>query len=125
MTERQKVKDEAFKVAKRLQQKLGGKWKVNVWENLGWHYSVTLGSISVHRGDVRKKNYFAFVSPEENDPSGGAMFWTPSDMPYDKYPEIAVKRALSNVKTFIAGCQKLHESNLKLLNSTLLEKIKV
>jgi hypothetical protein len=34
--------------AKALAKSLGAQWKPRVWENLGWHYSVSCGDVVVH-----------------------------------------------------------------------------
>ena len=56
--------------AKKLTASLGKGWKSNVWENLGWHYSVIspCGRIKVHK-EHEYQDYFAFLG--EPDSPGG------------------------------------------------------
>jgi len=43
----------------KFENEIGGKWKKNIWENLGWHYSVSLvgGNITIHEN---KETYDVF-----------------------------------------------------------------
>ena len=46
-------KQQADKRGKALLDKMRGDgWKLDVWENLGWHYSVCNGAMSVHASSL-------------------------------------------------------------------------
>lgn len=59
---------EALKNAQALAERLGPKWKPDVWENLGWHYRALSsdGTIKVHQDRPTEKcfnAYFGEVGP--------------------------------------------------------------
>jgi hypothetical protein len=47
--------DKAVKDAARLAKRMGPGWEPEVWENLGWHYSVRKGVCSIHPSLFRGK----------------------------------------------------------------------
>lgn len=49
-------------------------WKLRVWENQGWHYAITNGSITVH--PTFGGYYFTLMSPDAKRPGGGLAVWT-------------------------------------------------
>jgi hypothetical protein len=60
--------EKATTTSRDLAAELGAGWSPNVWENLGWHCSVTspCGRVTVH---VDKKGFTAFLGPDSR--SGG------------------------------------------------------
>lgn len=55
--------DAATKKAEKLAHDMGPGWAPRVWENLGWHYSVSFGGlIDIHPNEHQKKtSYTVFV----------------------------------------------------------------
>lgn len=45
--EHQEAKLRATKLKRFLEDSIGGKWRIRVWENLGWHSSVQQGTLSI------------------------------------------------------------------------------
>jgi hypothetical protein len=66
----------------------GGKWKVRVWENLGWHWEVTKGSVSLYYNSAR--SYCAFFNLA--GPWGGNLVVD------GKTPEDAVGKLMAEVR---------------------------
>ena len=87
-----KTKEEALKKGKALQKRLGAGWKVHVFENLGWHYTVSAidGLLSMHghsyKGEV--KYYCMFTN---SFPGSGSIGWF-ADKSY-KDPLDAVRKS--------------------------------
>ena len=56
--------DKAQQDAKALAKRLGPEWKPRVWENLGWHYSVTawLWEVSAHIHNGKVDGYRASLN---------------------------------------------------------------
>ena len=67
----------AVKHGKALLRRMKGKgWKLDVWENMGWHYAVYNGTLTVHASEyaMSKTTYFTLLGDEER--GGGLGFWT-------------------------------------------------
>lgn len=88
---------EALKNAQALAERLGPKWKPDVWENLGWHYRALSsdGTIKVHQ-DRPTEKYFNAYFGEVNFPGGN---WVESG----RTPRAAV------VKVIARALQKRNE----------------
>lgn len=92
-----------------LKRMRGRGWKLHVWENLGWHYSVHSGAISVHvsrrLGGV--PTYWALMSDSLPARGGvacsGAMIW--SDPNHEQFadPNRAVRHQLRLAQVVVAS----------------------
>lgn len=93
----------------------GGNWKKRVWENLGWHYAVRLGSIEVyaHSYTWRNTTYNALVG-DTIESGGGLGIWTDSNSGFEK-PEEAVRHAMNNAKTVVDKLHSVIYSNIEQL----------
>ena len=63
----------ADKLIKKCEKEVGGKWRKNIHENLGWHYSVSLiggGGITIHE----------YIYPESTSYSVGFGGGTPAQV---------------------------------------------
>ena len=71
-----KTKEEALKKGKALQKRLGAGWKTHVFENLGWHYTVSAldGLLSVH-GHSFKEGTKYFCMFTNSFPGTGSPGW--------------------------------------------------
>jgi hypothetical protein len=95
------TKTEAKILGKALLRRMKGKgWKLNLWENLGWHYSVHLGGLSINPLQERCNTlYFALLS--NGDYVGtGEMYWT--DRFCCSNPNTAVKHQTKLAEEFSA-----------------------
>jgi len=102
------TKAEATVAAKRLQKRMCGKgWKYRVWENLGWHYSVHNGGMTVHPSCV-KGEFFTLLS-SGGDLGSGECYWTPSGTRF-KDPNAAVRFQILKARKFVGRVQEAVES---------------
>lgn len=64
--------DAAQRNAKRLLRKLKGKgWRIDVWENLGWHFRLLLGPLQITERDGQ---YWTLMS-DTPESGGGSYLW--------------------------------------------------
>ena len=75
----------ASELANRLSDAFGANWQIRVWENLGWHISVSHGHLEVHPDHSGR--YFTLLGKY-----GGLPAWTSDD--YFDTPEEAVEAQL-------------------------------
>jgi hypothetical protein len=81
LLEQEMTKREATAAAKALQKRLrGGGWRIQVWENLGWHYAVTNKYIRVSPWDkkfyampVPSYSYYGYAYPCFTNPNGAVQ----------------------------------------------------
>jgi hypothetical protein len=102
-----KTKQQAQNKGKALLRKMKGKgWKLRIWENLGWHYEVSLGGLTVSPFEIsgKKERYHALLSA--GDYAGtGEIFWTDVGF-YSTDPNKVVKHQLKIARDFINKCNK-------------------
>jgi len=92
MTEKQaKIRGKAL-----LKCMHGKGWKLRVWENFGWHYSVYNETILVYGSSNEYDNgeYRVLLSADSNHPYGGDLLWTPHPAIRNKDPNKAVRDQL-------------------------------
>ncbi len=71
------TKHEATENGKKLLARMTGRgWKLRVWENLGWHYSVVNGDLGIYPGEYT--GYYSFLSVGGKG-SMGAVGWGTAD----------------------------------------------
>lgn len=98
-----KTKEQATKKGKALLKRMvGDGWKLRVWENLGWHFSVSLLNLTIF--DDCGNDYSAFLTTDESHRGSGEMFWSPGKSFAD--PNKAVKYQLKIAQDFTNVCQK-------------------
>jgi hypothetical protein len=68
----------------------GGRWEICLSENLGWHYSVSKGAISVHGDSGGRRIYSVFLNLP--GPWGGNMAVTAN------IPEAGIRKILNNAR---------------------------
>lgn len=89
-------------------------WECRTFYNMGWHYRVTLGSISViPSGD----KFYALINNEKNKPGGGLAAWTLNDKLYNT-PQDAVMMAMNAAIGYMNKIKDAIETNLLLLRLT-------
>lgn len=92
-------KADATKAAKKVLKLMEGKgWKINVWENMGWHFMVGSGPVSVHASENRsgKTQYCSMVNSEPGCFGPGLAMWTETGMRYYD-PNCAARVAVINM----------------------------
>lgn len=96
-----RTRREATVAGKKLLARMRGEgWKLRVWENLGWHISVSSGPISVYEYvGLSGNRYHALVSDEPNTAGWGAPFWGAAYVGRD--PNRVVGRAVKQVEKVV------------------------
>lgn len=99
-----RTKSEAEAEAKKWRDTLPGsprKWKLEVWENLGWHWAYHLGPISVHYSTIfGKKPFSVLIASDVDQSSHGRGVWTPSGGSYASTAAKAVELALAEYRRY-------------------------
>ena len=97
-----KTKREAMRAGAALKKLMKrGRWKVRVWNNMGWYYSIEAGNLSVHpapRLRMGGERYWCMVAP-------CLAVWTEGREYLD--PNMAVARAVSKIRRVVAEYQKV------------------
>lgn len=100
------TKNEAKTKGKSLLKMMVGKnWKLRVWDNISWHYSVSNLGLSVHPSfESDPKTKFWCILSETPKDFGGSIKWTTNkDF---KNPNDAVKHQLSLANYYISYFKK-------------------
>lgn len=96
-------------------------WKARVWENLGWHYEIRKGCISIYPSGIGDKlEYFALMG----DGWGvGEIFWSEQGTFCD--PNIAYERQIELARAHVSKCIRMIRQSGGLLNNhSIIDKIK-
>lgn len=108
-------KREAEILGKRLLKQMKDKgWKLHIWENLGWHYCITNGPLSIYgdeHGTVDEKDGFSILMCDEPDRAhAGSMLWSLGEGRHSKIPRVILKRqvdeARKRLNVIIAAVEK-------------------
>ena len=95
--------DIATREAQRLAAQLGKGWEPHVWENLGWHYEVRCGGMTVDRRD---KTWYVQCRV------GDRTFGESSE--YLKYAFLRIKYRLEDLADSIDAAQNvIHNANFE------------
>ncbi len=81
--------------AKALAKRMGEGWNAHVWENLGWHWEVEKGVMSVMLYD---KTYTCYLNT------------TPQFITRHTNPKTAVSNAIKELDTHLANLQKQRDA---------------
>lgn len=93
-------KSEATTGAKRLLKRMDTKgWTVRVWENMGWHYSISCGGLTIWPSSGKPTSYHCLLS--RNRPGSGEVFWNTG---CTGDPNELVHAQLANARKFIFDC---------------------
>jgi hypothetical protein len=109
----------AVRNAETLATRMGEGWQAKVWENLGWHYSVTKGAATIHVSENRRKpfdpptgypvdGYSAWISPGVTVGNQSVQFIETAETPED-----ALGFATQAARTFVS---RLTESLAEILD---------
>lgn len=103
---------ESYQMAKKEARKaadiLGRGWKVRVWENMGWHWSVFNGPVSVYSG------YWAMISSDIHNATYGSGAWS-VDTVYRNDPRAAVAHAAIPMFRHMAKVKAVEKSVYNML----------
>ena len=77
----------------------GDGWKLRIWENLGYHYAVYNGTLTVHTHHGGNPPYFCLLNLDEIN-GGGEVFWTGDVGESFADPNEAVRQQLKVVREF-------------------------
>ena len=90
----------AIKRANSLIKKLGQGWTARVWENLGWHYAVENGTLTVYPiHQTSKLGYYCMLTDDTNFLGCGSVLWTDSKI--FKCPKQAIAHTVKLAETEI------------------------
>jgi len=101
---------DAIEKANALKSKMTGKgWKIRVWQNLGWHYSIYSGNVAIHPACAFKtKKYFACVSNLTDDPPVSALaLW--HEVKLFENPNDAAEHAVKKAREAVAELNRAVE----------------
>ena len=72
-----KTQKSAYNEAKKLIKKMKGiRWEIKVWENSGWHYYLTNGSLQLYPVTLSNQTkYYCLLSDNRNKPFGGSVIF--------------------------------------------------
>lgn len=86
---------------KLLDKMKSDQWKLEIWENCGWHFKVSLaGLLYIHKSG---KSYMAYLS---RDGGGGSeTFWN-IDISFED-PNMVAQAQLEEAEKFIDECQEV------------------
>lgn len=95
----------------------GKGWRIDVWENYGWHWRIVNGGLQVNEStsiDQKGSKYWCLLSSEAK-PRGGEMFWTDGENRHYSTPMLAIRSQLNRANQFTQFLQ----DNLDALNKRL------
>ena len=93
------TQEQAQTEAEAVQAQLSPAWKVSVWQNLGWHWSLTNGYTTLCEGTF-PKTYFCLITDSLDHPGSGCGDWS-SPGGIHTTPQEAIKHEVLNVKEYI------------------------
>lgn len=101
----------------------GRGWTLRVWDNLGWHWSLTLGPLSVYPWSGREDGHFhAMLAGGVGETRYGDGRWTGQTFPrYARSPLAAAKKAIAHYRDYAKSQRK----NLDELDQFFVEKSKL
>lgn len=72
-----KEREEARKLARAMKARLGRGWKMDVWNNFGWHAACRNQNVSVYSHPLPsgKVRYSCLVADHLDRPAGGSNIW--------------------------------------------------
>ena len=94
------TKIQATKKGKQLLQKMKGSgWKLRVWENMGWNYSVKNGPINVYPLDHGQNQRFHCLLDCNEEGTGGLAIWSTDAISKD--PNKVVQREIESARKVV------------------------
>lgn len=103
--------ERAVSKSERLQKRMGPGWKTRVWENLGWHYELTQGPISLSESDGE---YIALINNDPKEAGGGLSLWTDLSK-RSREPKEAVRLAVKYMQNIVQQHNRVLEAALKVI----------
>jgi len=87
----------------------GRGWKLRVWQNFGWHYSIYNGSMNVHPTQNSCLERYYTLLGDNKHKHAGCVFWSMNGKTY-KDPNDAVEEQLNAAWTFLGEHAKIVEN---------------
>jgi len=100
-----------------LKKELGGNWKPRVWENLGWYYSVQLGTMNVNW----HLNKYGCLIDNEIGGVCGMGYWDTGNVLFTN-PKDAVKFAMKRANDFVKKVTDVCKLNTELISKKVKTK---
>jgi len=102
------TKEQAQRKAKALVRKMRNPkgWKTRVWENLGWHYCIEKGAVSVWSSF--DGTFFCMISSDVECPGSGLGMWTTTY--HSKDPNVALRMEAASAREVLDRLIKAVES---------------
>lgn len=94
---KQTATERAKKLQARLNKSTGGKWKIKVHENLGWHFNVSAATISVSQYSANQ--YSCLIGDGEYEGAGEGT-WTIENT--SNTPEECIMKQMEKVRIVVA-----------------------
>lgn len=97
---------EARKVLKLMKTK---GWKIEVWENLGWHFCLRNYRLSLYesRYGAKPPQYSCLLASNDRAPGSGSCLWSPQQGHHRSDPNVAVEVQMRLAEAVV---RELHES---------------
>jgi hypothetical protein len=106
-----KTRAEAAAAGKQAQRQLPKGWKLRVWENLGWHYSLSKGNVRLLPPDDISDRWSCLISEVPTDVPGSGGPWTRTGGGWGETPREAVRKALRDLLAYVENQQKVLEDS--------------
>ena len=101
----------AVREANICKKQLGKKWKIHVWENLGWHWRVECFPFSVSGGrNPSGKMYYSVMTCDHRRQLGsGSYLWQGKDIESSD-PRKVVRHEMHRIAKTVAALLEVHEA---------------
>lgn len=94
-----KTRKEARERGKKVKKMLPKGWKLEIWENLGWHFKLTKGPISVSQS--YDDSFHVLISDYGGHPGSGGGAWS-SGLKAKKHktPQAAIRSGFKSMQNY-------------------------
>lgn len=108
----QQANEKADALVQNLKHSIGGNWYKEVWENLGYHYCASLGTMWVYERehDDGSRYYTCLIGDTEHAHAGLGVFHVPNASPT---PYEAVIASMEAARKYLAKINTIIANNLK------------
>ena len=111
-----KTKRKAEAQAKKLLAKMKSPgWKIDVWENMGWHYCLRNGVLTINPSSVFPGTFLCLIGDGKS--SGGLSICTPMSAIRNKDPNKAIREQTEFAKSAINKYQAIIKKAEKIIST--------
>jgi len=107
-------REAALRLVVHLNEKVGGDWRPEVHENLGWYYCVRLGTMRVY------ESFGKYTCGISNDSMCGVPSAWSHDVRHDT-PEAAVQYSMGHLLGYVQSCQLVWSYNAAAMKGVKME----